>query len=160
MQFDAGEKELKSDAVPKVRIGSRVPDESLDWLKRHGIVTDQIPPEQKKFKKKFFSPHFIILVLGVWVLLSAWIIVQQHYDAGEALKQSSLRLQSMEFSNQHLLARLERLSELGKVQQFEINRLTFEAENIRWNLGKQIRSLEKQVELERALGTARDAVEF
>ncbi len=160
MQFDTGDKELKAEAVQKVRIGSRVPDESLDWLKRHGIVTDQIPPDQKKTKKKIFSTRFIFLVLGVWVLFSAWIIAQQHFDAGQALKQSSLRLQSLEFSNHHLLARLERLSELGKVQQFEINRLTFEVENVRWNLGKQIRSLEKQVEFESALGTARDAVEF
>lgn len=160
MELETGDKNLKVDAVKKVRIGSRVPDENKDWLQSHGIVTNQIPPASPKNKKRYLTSHFVFLVLGAWALLSVWIIAQQHSDADQALKQSGLRLQSLEFSNHHLLARLERLSELGKAQQFEINRLDFEIQSVRWRLERQIRFLEKQVELESSLGQARDAIEF
>ena len=159
MAFDTGNKVLKSNTPPKVRIGSRVPDENRDWLQRHGIVTDGLLPE-KETPQRIFSPlliQFTFFLLGTAICLMVWLVFQQYHDWSRTAQQETLRVKSLEASNYHLRENLEKQMELGKVQQFEINRLTFEIENIKWDLGQKIRLLEKRVEIENALGVARDA---
>lgn len=161
MTFNTDDKVLKSNTPQKVRIGSRVPNENRDWLQRHGIVTDGLLSE-KETPQRFFSPllfQFTFFLLGTAICLMVWLVFQQYHDWNRAVQQETLRVQSLEASNYHLRENLEKQIELGKVQQFEINRLAFEIENIKWNLGQKIRSLEKRVEIETALGVARDVAD-
>ncbi len=155
MNVETRERVFVSPPQKKVRIGSRVPEENREWLKRHGIVTDKAFPQKlPSFSiltlKQYFKKAAVIAAVLFMGLLLAVLFQQQQY-LSDQIRLEQVRWQSLSAGNRHLREKLEQLSTVNSVQQAEIHRMAGQFQGLKQGYTYQIQGLEKGEAMSSAL---------
>ncbi len=147
MNLETRDRVFVSPPQKKVRIGSRVPEENREWLKRHGIVTDKAfsnerPSFSRPISRQIFKNSIMIIAVLFICLLSAALFEQRRFLTEQVYSEQS-RGQSLTASNQHLRENLAQLSAISLTQQSEMNRMAGQIQQMTHHFRAQLGGLEK-----------------
>jgi|GEM_PF-4356774 len=158
MSFETRSRAFVSPPQNKVRIGSRVPEGNQEWLKRHGIVTDQglsyIRSSVAMIVPKPHFKQFVAVIAAIFVCLLLWAGLRQQQHVVNEIKSARFHAQSLMGANHHLRENSEQLSSINAVQQSEINRMGSQLRDMSHQFHYQVTGLEKGVAMADALQRA------
>lgn len=136
MSFETKDKASQLSSNKKVRIGSRVPEENREWLKRHGIVTETALPTKSQGSFFRIKPPFwvwrISVVILVWISLLAAVSGWwgDHRFLSGRLQSEITQKDNLAGANQHLTQAVSRLREVSAIQQSEITRMRLQIQDM------------------------------
>ena len=147
MILKISDKIFVSGPSKKVRIGSRVPEDNREWLKHHGIVTDQAISIENTYRAEPLlktRTQKVVAVLGSLLicLIPMALFLQQHDLMGQ-IKLEQVRSNNLNISNQKLKDSLAQLSLINQTQQSEMSRMASQLRGLTQSFNFQTHDFKK-----------------
>lgn len=145
----------------KVRIGSRVPADNREWLKRHGIVTDQAISIQSSYRAQPFfktrTQKAAAVLVSLLICLIPMVLFLQQHDLAEKVKLEQARSNDLNVSNRVLQERVAQLSVINQTQQSEMSRMASQLRGLTQSFNFQLGDFKKGEAMYETLHRAYDS---